>query len=93
MTVIQVHLPDDLARKVSRLSDNVEAYIVDFLRSQVREASLADEYRLAGDENKELLKDFESVDMDSGFTNPPTFNALKLKTKGFKFDREEANAR
>jgi len=26
-------------------------------------------------------------------TSPPTFNAFKLKTKGFKFDRDEANTR
>lgn len=30
---------------------------------------------------------------NSGQTHPPTFNAFKLKTKGFKFDRDEANTR
>ncbi len=64
MTTIQVRLPDDLAGQVSRLTNNAEAYIVDLLRSQVQDVSLAEEYRLANDESKELVRAFANVDLE-----------------------------
>jgi hypothetical protein len=64
MTTIQVHLPDDLARGISKLTDNTETFIIDLLRFRIQEATLADEYRLAGSESKELSRDFASVDLE-----------------------------
>ena len=64
MTTIQIHLPDDLAVKVSALTDNLESYITDLLRSRVQELHLADEYRMASDESEELLSDFAFVDAE-----------------------------
>ena len=64
MTTIQIHIPDDLAVKVSALTDNLESYITDLLRSRVQELHLADEYRLASDESEELLNDFAFVDAE-----------------------------
>ena len=64
MTTIQIHIPDDLAVKVSALTDNLESYITDLLRSQVQELHLTDEYRLASGESEELLHDFAVVDAE-----------------------------
>lgn len=64
MTTIQVRLPEELADQVSRLTNNAEAYIVDLLRSQVQDVSLAEEYSLANDESKELSKAFANVDLE-----------------------------
>lgn len=64
MTTIKVHLPDDLADQVARITNNAEAYIVDMLRSQVQDFVLAEEYRLSGDESKTLSRDFASVDLE-----------------------------
>ncbi len=64
MTTIQVHLPDDLATQVSRLTNNAEALIIDFLQTQVRELNLANEYVLAKNENQKLQKDFAVIDIE-----------------------------
>jgi hypothetical protein len=44
---------------------------------------------------KKMLKDSLTnlVASADATLDSPTFNALKLKTKGFQFNREEANAR
>ena len=34
-----------------------------------------------------------SIEEDNTFKNPKKLNSLSLKTKGFKFNREEANER
>ena len=68
MTTINLHIPDDLADKVNRLTGNAESYIIDLLRSKVKELdkpkSLADEYRMAASENAGLMKDFAHTDME-----------------------------
>ena len=68
MTTIKLHIPDDLADKVSRITGNAETYILDLLRSKMKELdhpkSLADEYRMAGAENIALLKDFAHTDLE-----------------------------
>ena len=64
MITIQIHLPDDLANKVFRLTNNAETFIIDLLRSQVQDMTLADEYRLAKKENNQLLQDFANVDLE-----------------------------
>ena len=61
---IQIHLPDDLASQVFRLTNNVENFIIDMLRSQMKESNLAAEYRLANQENSQLLQDFAIVDLE-----------------------------
>jgi hypothetical protein len=63
MTTIQVHLSDDLANKMSGITNNLEALIIDFLRSQVKELHLVNEYRAANDENRNLQKEFVNVDL------------------------------
>lgn len=62
-------MPDDLASKVSHLTGNVETFILDLVRSKVNEMnkqplSLADEYRMAGGENKNLQRDFTAIDTE-----------------------------
>ncbi len=68
MTTIQLHLPDDLASKAVRISGNIETLIIDLLRTKINEldkpVTLADEYRLAGIENKSLITGFHSFDME-----------------------------
>ncbi len=68
MTTIQLHLPDDLASKAVRISGNIETLIIDLLRTKINEldkpVTLADEYRLAGIENKSLITGFQSIDME-----------------------------
>jgi hypothetical protein len=65
MTTLQIHLPDDLATKIFRRTTNAEAFIVDLLRSQIQELSLKDEYHLANIENKNLLAEFETIDLEN----------------------------
>ncbi len=69
MTTLQINIPDELANKVSKITANAEAYIIDLLRSRVRELdqnqSLADEYRMASVENKKVKKDFVAVDLEN----------------------------
>lgn len=69
MTTLQINIPDDLASKVSKLTANAETYIIDLLRSRVKELdqnlSLANEYRMAAVENKKILKDFAAVDLEN----------------------------
>jgi hypothetical protein len=68
MTTIQLHIPDDLAAKVSRLTGNAEKYIIDLLRAKVNELdkpkSLADEYRMAASENIVVKEDFSHTDLE-----------------------------
>ena len=68
MTTIKLHIPDDLADKVHRITGNVETYIIDLLRSKLKESdkpkSLADEYRMAATGNVVLMKDFAHTDME-----------------------------
>jgi hypothetical protein len=67
MTTIKLHIPDELADKV-RMTENVETYIIDLLRSKLKELdkpkSLADEYRMAASENAVILKDFAHADSE-----------------------------
>jgi len=68
MTTIKLHIPDDLADKVNKMTGNAETFIIDLLRSKVKELdkplSLADEYRMAATENVELMKDFAHIDLE-----------------------------
>jgi len=69
MKLIQLHIPDDLAKKVSHLTSNVETFILDLVRSKINEMNkqplpLADEYRMAAVENKNLQKDFTTIDTE-----------------------------
>jgi hypothetical protein len=68
MTTIKLQIPDDIASSMKRLTGNVEKYIIDLLRSKVKELekpkSLADEYRMAGAENVGLNEDFAKIDIE-----------------------------
>ena len=68
MTTIKLHIPDDLADKVHRITENAETYIIELLRSKMTELdrplSLADEYRMAATENVSLQKDFAHIDLE-----------------------------
>jgi hypothetical protein len=68
MTTIKLHIPDDLADKVHCLTGNAETYIIDLLRTRMKELEkpqpLADEYRLAEAENAKIASDFSSVDSE-----------------------------
>ena len=69
MTTIELHIPDDLAGKISAFTANAEAFIIDLLRSRVKELdkgeSLANEYHLASIENKKLTQEFAVVDLEN----------------------------
>lgn len=69
MTTLHINIPDDLASKVLRLTTNAETYIIDILKSKVQEldqnSSLADEYRMASVENKQIMKDFSAIDLEN----------------------------
>jgi hypothetical protein len=68
MTTIKLHIPDDLADKVQRITGNVETFIIDLIRSKLTESdkrlSLADQYRMAAAENVVLMKDFAHIDLE-----------------------------
>jgi hypothetical protein len=66
MKTIHLHIPDDLADKMQKLTNNVESFIIDLLRRNVTEPdkiSLADQYKAAAKENGALLKDFSHIDL------------------------------
>ena len=69
MTIIQLHLPDDLAGKMLRLTGNAEEFIIDLLRKKVampgNGATLAEEYKMASKENAQLPEDFKGVDLEA----------------------------
>jgi hypothetical protein len=69
MKTIELHLPDDLAGKISQLYPNTESFIIETLRSKVNEykqpKKLADEYRLAALENEKIKSDFAAVDLEN----------------------------
>ena len=69
MTTLQINIPDDLASKVSKLTTNAESFIIDLLKSRVKELdqslNLADEYRRASLENKKIMKVFSVVDLEN----------------------------
>jgi hypothetical protein len=68
MKTIQLHIPDELADKVQRLSGNAETFIISLLQSKVKEmdesTSLADQYEMASKENTSLQKDFSQTDLE-----------------------------
>jgi hypothetical protein len=68
MTTIELHLPDDLADKVNKLTGNAETYIISMLQAKVKELdapkTLADEYRMAATENRISMKDFAHTDLE-----------------------------
>jgi len=68
MTTINLQIPDDLADKIRRLTGNAETYIIELLRSKVKELdkpkSLADEYRMAASENGDIRRDFAHTDLE-----------------------------
>ena len=68
MKTIQLHIPDDLADKVFSISDNVENFIIELLRSNVSESdkplTLSNEYHLASIENSHIMADFAHIDSE-----------------------------
>jgi hypothetical protein len=68
MKIIQLQIPDDLALRMQKITSNAESYILDLLKSKVNETDkstvLANEYRLASQENATLIKDFAHTDME-----------------------------
>ncbi|HPN19634.1 MAG TPA: hypothetical protein PK546_08815 [Chitinophagales bacterium] len=69
MKIIQLHLPDDLAGKVSQLFPNTESFIIETLRTKVKEhnksSTLENEYHLASLENEKIKTDFAAVDLEN----------------------------
>ncbi|TAH00245.1 MAG: hypothetical protein EAZ15_09505 [Sphingobacteriales bacterium] len=69
MTTLQINIPDDLASKVSKLTINAESHIIDLLKSKViqldQNLCLADEYRMASVENKQIMRIFSTVDLEN----------------------------
>jgi hypothetical protein len=68
MKTIQLHIPDDLADKVLRMTGNAETYIIEMLRSKIggidSSGTLSEQYRLAAQENKSIQKEFVSTDLE-----------------------------
>ncbi|MCB0507551.1 MAG: hypothetical protein KDD21_04540 [Bacteroidetes bacterium] len=69
MKVIQLHIADDLAQKVSEMSQDTESFIIETLRTKVnklkKSADLEKEYKLAAEENKKILQDFATIDLEN----------------------------
>lgn len=68
MQTIQLHIPDTLANKITRITENTETFIINLLKSKVNELEknneLTNEYKLAAKENKKLRADFKHVDLE-----------------------------
>jgi FtsZ-binding cell division protein ZapB len=68
MQTIQLHIPDTLANKITRITENTETFIINLLKSKVNELEknneLTNEYKLAAKENKKLRTDFKHVDLE-----------------------------
>ena len=68
MTTIQLHIPDILAKKLTKFGTDTERLIIGLIREKVqvvdKKLTLADEYKLATQTNQEIIKDFAHVDME-----------------------------
>ncbi len=68
ITVIILHLPDDMVQKIQLLSNNMETYLLDLLQAKINEqdkqSTLAKQYRLACKENSILMKEFLTADLE-----------------------------
>jgi hypothetical protein len=68
MTTIQLHIPDILAKKLTKFGSDTERLIISSIREKVQVAdkklTLADEYKLATQDNQEIMKDFANIDME-----------------------------
>lgn len=69
MTTLELHLPDELAASLARLTIDAESFVLDALRDRLlsieREQRLVEEYRFAATENQSLVQDFKHVDAEN----------------------------
>lgn len=68
MMTLELHIPDELAATLERLTPDVGAFTLEALQAKVRETEqneqLAEEYRFAAQENESLMRDFRHVDAE-----------------------------
>ncbi len=68
MKVIELHIPDDLASVLPLQHSGLEKSIIDFLRSSYMKKtnylSPEEQYQQAAIENKNLLQEFNAVDLE-----------------------------
>ncbi|MBK6338619.1 MAG: hypothetical protein IPN93_00440 [Bacteroidetes bacterium] len=66
MSTTQVKIPNDLAKKITKFSDNIENYIIEAIQYRMHieksQLTLEKQYKLAAKENKTIVKDFSSID-------------------------------
>jgi len=65
---IELHIPDDIAMRLTHLTEDAESFALDALQARLQEVEqterLAEEYRFAAQENEPLLRDFAAVDTE-----------------------------
>lgn len=68
MMTLELHIPDELAATLERLTADVESFALEALQAKIREIEeqeqLAEEYRFAAQENRALIRDFSHVDAE-----------------------------
>jgi len=96
MTELLLKLPDDLAQRAKSAGLLSDAAIQQLLEDAMRRAAgrklleVAERVHAAG---IPPMTDEEVVAEVKAVRTEPIFKAISLRTRGFKFDRDEANAR
>ena len=68
MTTLELHISDELAATLTRLTGDAEAFALEALEARLKaveeEEQLAEEYRFAAKENESLGHEFRAIDTE-----------------------------
>ncbi len=69
MKTLELHLSEELAASLARITTDAELFAIEALQARLseieKENQLAEEYRFAGEENKVISQDFQSTDLEN----------------------------
>lgn len=72
MKTIQLHFPDELAKRLRSIPMDIEKFIIDSVQKNLRETEnikmeklLIEGYTASKKESKKITKEFESVDLEN----------------------------
>ncbi|GAB4013733.1 hypothetical protein EXU85_12850 [Spirosoma sp. KCTC 42546] len=69
MRTLELHLSEELAASLARVTPDAELFAIEALQARLneieREHHLAEEYRFAAEENKIITRDFNELDLDN----------------------------
>lgn len=69
MKTLELHLSEELAASLARVTPDVELFAIEALQARLneieKENQLAEEYRFSAQENKTISEDFKSIDLEN----------------------------